>query len=90
MYPATGGGPGPLTVITQSPLQIGLIDRAYSQSLVASGGNPPYPWSLTADSGPLPIKYPIRFSAGIQDESFFNFSGPHSQQLRPYVQISVF
>jgi len=54
MYPAVGGGPGPLTVISQSPLQIGLIDRAYSQSLIASGGTPPYNWSLTAGSGPLP------------------------------------
>lgn len=54
MYPAVGGGPGPLTIITQTPLQIGLIDRAYSQSLVASGGTPPYNWSLTAGSGPLP------------------------------------
>jgi hypothetical protein len=54
MYPAVGGGPGPLTIITQSPLQIGLIDRVYSQSLIASGGTPPYSWSLTAASGPLP------------------------------------
>ncbi|MEN3336257.1 MAG: hypothetical protein V7641_5622 [Blastocatellia bacterium] len=54
MYPATGGGPGPLTIITQSPLQLGLIDRVYSQSLIAAGGTPPYSWSLNAASGPLP------------------------------------
>ncbi|MFL6216231.1 MAG: putative Ig domain-containing protein [Blastocatellia bacterium] len=54
MYPAVGGGPGPLTVITQAPLQIALIDRAYSAALVASGGTPPYTWSMAAGSGPLP------------------------------------
>jgi hypothetical protein len=36
------------------------------------------------------LKYPIRFSAGIQEESFFNFSGGQNQQLRPYVGISIF
>src|SRR5262249_31015096 len=62
LYPGVGGGPGPLTVVTQSPLQVGLIDRAYSQSLVASGGVSPYTWSLTADSGPLPSG--LVFSSG--------------------------
>jgi hypothetical protein len=54
MYPAVGGGPGPLAVITQAPLQIALVDRAYSATLVASGGTSPYTWSLAAGSGPLP------------------------------------
>ena len=43
-----------------------------------------------AESGPLDIAYPIRFSAGLQDETFFNFSGSSSQQLRPYVSVSIF
>jgi Putative Ig domain/Matrixin len=54
LYPGTGGGPGPLTIITQTPLQLALLDRTYSQSLIASGGTPPYTWSLMAESGPLP------------------------------------
>jgi Putative Ig domain len=54
MYPAAGAGPGPLTIITQAPLQLGFIDRVYSQSLVASGGTPPYRWSLIEGSGSLP------------------------------------
>jgi hypothetical protein len=54
MYPAVGGGPGPLAIITQAPLQIALVDRAYSSTLVASGGTTPYTWSLAAGSGPLP------------------------------------
>ncbi|MGH9642427.1 MAG: tetratricopeptide repeat protein, partial [Terriglobales bacterium] len=38
----------------------------------------------------LPLRYPIRFSAGLQQEDFVNFNGPASQQFRPYVQISIF
>jgi tetratricopeptide (TPR) repeat protein len=38
----------------------------------------------------LPVHYPIRFSAGIQQENFFNFGGPSSQQFRPYAQVSIF
>jgi tetratricopeptide (TPR) repeat protein len=38
----------------------------------------------------LPVHYPIRFSAGMQQEDFFNFNGPSNQQFRPYVQISIF
>lgn len=38
----------------------------------------------------LSLRYPIRFSAGIQQESFFNFTGGNSQQFRPFVRISLF
>jgi tetratricopeptide (TPR) repeat protein len=50
----------------------------------------PFQHKFNEDAEPLTIKYPIRFSAGIQQESFFNFSGSGSQQFRPFVQISVF
>lgn len=42
------------------------------------------------DSGPVLLKYPIRFSAGLQDETFFNFPGGRNQQLRPYIQVTLF
>lgn len=42
------------------------------------------------DSGAVVLQYPIRFSAGMQEETFFNFTGGHNQQLRPFVQISIF
>ncbi|HWE85130.1 MAG TPA: tetratricopeptide repeat protein [Terracidiphilus sp.] len=42
------------------------------------------------EAGPLTYAYPIRFAAGVQDESFFNFPGAHSQQLRPYIGITIF
>jgi tetratricopeptide (TPR) repeat protein len=39
----------------------------------------------------LEVRYPIRFSAGMQQEAFFNFPGTNSNhQFRPYVQISIF
>lgn len=41
------------------------------------------------DSGAVVLEYPIRFSAGVQEETFFNFSGGHNQ-IRPYVGISFF
>ncbi len=44
----------------------------------------------SSDTGALTYAYPIRFAAGMQDETFFNFPGPRSQQLRPYVGITIF
>jgi tetratricopeptide (TPR) repeat protein len=38
----------------------------------------------------IPLRYPIRFSAGVQQESFFNFSGGNNQQFRPFIRISIF
>lgn len=42
------------------------------------------------DSGSVVLQYPIRFAAGLQEETFFNFNGGHNQQLRPFIQISIF
>jgi tetratricopeptide (TPR) repeat protein len=50
----------------------------------------PFRRGFVDDSGKVILQYPIRFSAGLQDETFFNFPGNHSQQLRPYVQINIF
>jgi len=50
----------------------------------------PYHRKFKDDSGTVVLEYPIRFSAGMQEEDFFNFAGGHNQQLRPYVQISLF
>ena len=50
----------------------------------------PYHRKFKDDSGTVVLEYPIRFSAGMQEEDFFLFTGGHNQQLRPYVQISLF
>jgi len=36
------------------------------------------------------LQYPIRFSGGLQEETFFNFTSGRNQQFRPYVRISLF
>jgi hypothetical protein len=41
------------------------------------------------ESGPVTLAYPIRFTGGVQSETFFNFGSGHNQ-LRPYIQISIF
>lgn len=50
----------------------------------------PFRRKFNDDSGEVVLQYPIRFSAGVQDETFFNFSGGQSQQLRPYISINLF
>lgn len=52
IYPGTGGGPGPLTIVSTSPLGIGTVGSAFSREIIASGGTMPYSWSLI--SGALP------------------------------------
>jgi Flp pilus assembly protein TadD len=42
------------------------------------------------NSTPLSLQYPIRFSAGVQQETFFNFSGAQNQTFRPYAEITIF
>jgi tetratricopeptide (TPR) repeat protein len=50
----------------------------------------PFRRRFNDDSGAVVLEYPIRFSAGMQQETFFNFTGGHNQQFRPYVRISLF
>src|SRR4030095_3401820 len=52
VYPATGGGPGPLTILSTSPVGIATAGSPFSRQLLASGGATPYSWSLV--SGSLP------------------------------------
>jgi tetratricopeptide (TPR) repeat protein len=42
------------------------------------------------DGQALPLRYPIRFSVGLEQESFYNFSAGKSEQFRPFVRISLF
>lgn len=50
----------------------------------------PFHRRFNDDSGTVVLQYPIRFSAGLQQETFFNFSGAQNQQFRPYARISLF
>ena len=42
------------------------------------------------ERGKVELQYPIRFSAGMQQEAFFNFTGGKNEQFRPYLNISLF
>jgi tetratricopeptide (TPR) repeat protein len=47
--------------------------------------------SVNDGSGELPVDYPLRFSVGLQQQSFYNFTNPgRTFALRPVVQISIF
>ena len=50
----------------------------------------PFRRKFNDDSGSVVLEYPIRFSAGVEQETFFNFTGGKNQQFRPYVRISLF
>ncbi len=74
---------------------------AYSRNMgfhaydaVQSGFNVSYAMPVgrqfTQDGQRVAVRYPIRFAAGMQQEDFFNFTGGHSEQLRPFVRISLF
>lgn len=52
IYPATGGGPGPLTIVSTSPLGTGTVGSLFSRQLIATGGTTPYVWSLVTGSLP--------------------------------------
>jgi len=47
--------------------------------------------SIVDGTGQLPVDYPLRFALGIQQESFYNFTGPGgATRWRPVVSISLF
>ena len=50
----------------------------------------PFRREFKDQSGGNMLEYPIRFSAGLQEETFFNFSPAQSEQFRPYVEVSIF
>ena len=53
VYPGSPGTISPPGIST-SALPGGTTGTAYSQTLTATGGTPPYSWSLASGSGPLP------------------------------------
>lgn len=55
--------PAALTITTASPLPAGVVGVPYSQTLSATGGQPPYSWSVVA--GSLPTGLALAPSTGI-------------------------
>ena len=58
-----GSGGGVLTITTPADLPGGTVNQSYSTTLSASGGNPPYTWSVT--SGALPAGLTLNSSTGL-------------------------
>jgi hypothetical protein len=54
--------PAVLTIITSSPLPLGIVGSAYQQTLVASGGPPPLRWEVV---GNLPSGLALNASTGV-------------------------
>ena len=50
----------------------------------------PFGRTFNDETGEVHLKYPIRFSGGIQEQSFMNFTHGSTQQFRPYVSITLF
>ena len=62
--PPAPAAPGPLTILTSSPLPAGTIRGPYDITLAPSGGTPPYTWSLAPGSPALPTGLTLNPSTG--------------------------
>jgi tetratricopeptide (TPR) repeat protein len=93
----------PAVSIVYSPTRNWTVQgsAAYSRGMgfhaydnVQSGFSVSYAKAITRSfkdgSDEVPLRYPIRFSAGMQQETFYNFTGGNNRQLRPYVSITLF
>ena len=56
--------PGPLTILTSSPLPAGTTGVPYDITLALSGGTPPHAWSLAPGSPELPTGLTLNPSTG--------------------------
>lgn len=50
----------------------------------------PFGRAFNDETGEVQLKYPIRFSAGVQTQTFLNFTGGSNNEVRPYVSITLF
>ena len=46
--------------------------------------------TMNDGAGEVSVSYPLRFSVGIEQQSFTNFAGPGASQWRPAFRITVF
>ena len=84
--------PAALTITTASPLPGGVVGVAYSQTLSATGGQPPYSWSVVAGSPPAGLA--LTPSSGILSgtpsaEGTINFTVQVSDGAQPTPQTTT-
>jgi hypothetical protein len=50
------------------------------------------PWRgrVTDGVGEVPVEYPLRFSIGIQQQNFPNFTGRDQSMFRPVIRLTLF
>ncbi len=60
------------------------------QSGIAVSYTRPLERNFNDVTGKQRLRYPLKFSGGIRQESFTNFNHGPSQQFRPYVSITIF
>lgn len=57
--------PGPLLIMTTSPLPTAFLNTAYTVTMLAMGGTPPYIWAVPPSSpGPLPPGLMLEVTTG--------------------------
>ncbi len=61
-----------------------------TQNGVSISYSRPFHRMFNDSSTPVALEYPFRFSAGVQQESFPNFSGAHNQRYGLYAQVTIF
>lgn len=62
-----------------------MVDNGVSASYTRA-----FDRTFNDETGQMKLKYPIRITGGLRQETFTNFSAGHSQQFRPYVSITIF
>ena len=86
IYPGQGGGPGPLTVTTSS-LPTANVASPYSQTVLASGGQTPYTWSLA--SGSLPAGLQVSSTGAIAGTPTTTGTASFTVQVRDAAQATA-
>lgn len=61
-----------------------------TQNGIALSYTRPFGRTFNDETGEVHLKYPIRLSAGVQEETFPNFTYGQNQVFRPYVSITLF
>jgi tetratricopeptide (TPR) repeat protein len=68
----------------------GFHDYDNVQSSVFISYMKPFRRSVSDQYGPVPVEYPIRFSFGVQNATYFSFVGGSRMILRPVIRLTLF
>ena len=80
-------GAGPLAIATSPNLPAGTVGAGYSQTLAASGGTPPFAWTLSY--GALPAGLALSSAGVISGTPTASGASPFGVSVRDYVGATV-